>query len=278
MINVKMEKEEKLSPSKATSELKCQALMENHSYAFNSGLDEVRAGFTKDLTDFGLFLSLVHKELLKKREMATETLLPEAGSSYRAKTYIKGQNFMLQRHIRRLERYDREIARRVESLSTSLEPAILPASMTSPVSEIDDVDGNPDAIREAPVDCDSSSLDRSSSTCSSPDSSLSSSTANSSLSSDPARKTVNQLHADMVKMKRRCKRILDVSDQYLANVSTSEDPTLEKVPPKSPEQSAQEAQTIEGYKSFKMAAESLGEHLMVLVKSYTKKHSKRPSQ
>ena len=105
MINVKMEKEEKLSPSKATLELKCQALMENHSYAFNSGLDEVRAGFTKDLTDFGLFLSLVHKELLKKREMATETLLPEAGSSYRAKTYIKGQNFMLQRHIRRLERY-----------------------------------------------------------------------------------------------------------------------------------------------------------------------------
>ena len=115
----------------------------------------------------------------------------------------------------------------------------------------------------------SSLEDRSPSSCSSSrDSSMSvASTTNKSLnnpSTDPILKSVAQLQADIVKMKRRTKHILDVSDQYMVDVDAS-----------SQENSIEDRSGRDETKSVRMTVESCMQHLKVLMKSYTKKHSRK---
>jgi len=241
--------------------------------------DKLRPGFAKELADFGNFIYLVHNELKKKREDASASLKgPAVIGSRKARNYIKCQNFMLQRHIHRLERFDREVTRRVQQvLGNSIgDMTLVPES---PLVMDDDVDGNPDAIQRAP----SFDMERtSSSSLHSGDSSIASGTSMTSSSATAAESegnAVEQLHADLIKMKRRAKHILDVSNQYLGSfLETTTDSNWGgdvDSRPMSPEEERHKRNSLDDMASVKMTMESFVEHTKVLMKSYTNKHSKK---
>ena len=149
----------------------------------------------------------------------------------------------------------------------------------SPLVMDDDVDGNPDAIQRAPpFDMERTS----SSSLHSGDSSIASGTSMTSSSATAVEcegNAVEQLHADLIKMKRRAKHILDVSNQYLGSfLETTTDSNCggeEDCRPLSPEEERYKRNSLDDMASVKMTMESFVEHTKVLMKSYTNKHSKK---
>jgi len=260
-------------------------------------LEESKPGFVESLKAFSLFLSLALQDLAAKKAMAFEKA--ENNDSAKVRNYIKCQCYMLQKHISRLDKFDREVTERLNKIDTfdfqrPLSPAIQtpppPSALLKAAVEIDEVDGSSCSgkapgspfdfslhddsidVRERSV---SSASSQDSQALSLPESDVTDKTISDDVTStdNKQRRILCQLEADMIKMKRRCKHILDVTDRYLGPLAAVQSAGGCGLAEKS--SSDESAEKFEDFKAFRLTCESLGDHLKVLLKTYTNKNSAR---
>jgi len=252
---------------------RCESFLKDQEVVL--ALEEAKPGFVDSLKAFSHFLSLALDDLTLKKEMASSRIEIE---SAQVRNYIRCQRYMLQKHISRLEKFDREVTQRLNKMdAVEFERPLSPEVVVSD----DEVDGK--AMFES-FNSDSLSpvRDRSVSSVSSQDSCQTTMSEASHVSFDDSclpRKVLSQLEADMIKMKRRCKHMLDVADRYIgpleSSISESETSCDSPQNPSSVEDKNSPSEKFEDFKAFRLTCESFGDHLKVLIKTYTNRHSSR---
>lgn len=254
---------------------RCESFLNDQEVVL--ALEDTKPGFVDSLKAFSHFLSLALDDLTLKKEMASSKTDIESAP---VRNYIRCQCFMLQKHIHRLERFDREVTERLNKMD-----AIEFERPLSPVITSDDeVDGGKAMFDSFSSDSSGPVRDRSVSSASSQDSCQTNISEASHISADDIckpRKELSQLEADMIKMKRRCKHMLDVADRYIGPLETCVSMSESEVSSGSPvnshsiEDKNSPSEKFEDFKAFRLTCESFGDHLKVLIKTYTNKHSSR---
>ena len=230
-----------------------------------SAMDDIKPGILKEVNDFNAFLSLTLQDLKEKREQMTAQTAPNPS----LKRYIKCQNFMIRKHIQRLEKFDREVAKRLSTLSATFQRPSSPV-----LSETDDVDapGTAESFRETAVDCGDPDLSPTPTMdCSMSSSSSSSSNDSAKELSVESERQLRQLEGDLAKMKRRCKHIMDVTDRYVGAIPQNDDLKGRSVSPEMTED-----HEPDDFKAVRLTLESCADHMKVLLKTYTKRHCRVP--
>lgn len=268
---------------------------------YGHSLLRARPNFTKALHEFQTFLKATLKDLQVKHQSLLS--LRNANKTNRnVKTYLSCQIYLLRKHLRRLEEFDMEICSRLKSLLDSTTTNAGDQQQETEISfgklTLQDRDEylkvNVNAILK--VDSKSGlkeSLDDSIGSRRSKNDSIGSNSSDSSSSCSsspcpplqgPADNQLLQILADINKMKRRCKHILDVTDKYcvLGSNPASSSGSLDEYylagdsscdSSYSADSSSSLPSPVVPGNMFKTTLESVGSHLAVIAKTYTKRHS-----